>query len=467
MAFNYGQQFSQGMTQGISLAQNMKQMEMKQQQLDMQQQQYNFTMKQAKKKQAVSDQEAWAEGFRSQGNYDLAIHDINSGNSEFNREAIKADFLRSGLMTDPNQNFSLYEENGKVMARVTNPDGTTAFAGGDRTKVGNFDKYLSRGSIRVDAKYDKLDREQHQQDLANSFRVAGLVQTADNQEATRQYRADTLEETKQYHEEQSRLKEQKNILDYEAKNRRTEKMGNLYGTTSAIQEQDRIDAGVENIDFLNDNKFEDVMSLPLEDRSDLISTAGKLAIRSKSKTKLKVAARDDFTERANTIRLGDEITENLNIKDINLDRGAMDATIMKIKGLMSNENFKDMPKEEFLQYVNSVGFKTDMGAFLASYIKSISGTAVTTSEFNRLRDLLGGSEWENETSAKAKMTRFMRKIKKDSNKHLRNNYRADPEFIMGQTMYDVDKKAETNATGGEVNTSNPEVSRVMNNWGGK
>ena len=119
-------------------------------------------------------------------------------------------------------------------------------------------------------------------------------------------------------------------------------------------------------------------------------------------------ANREFKDQFNTLKQGKRLTEEVNkLKDEEISRGLLDAGVQKLQTMLSDKAFKSKSPEEKAKVLKSIEMKTKLGKFLASYIKSISGTAVAEAEYKRLADLFGQDVLTNTQTLKTAVNTFV------------------------------------------------------------
>ena len=90
-----------------------------------------------------------------------------------------------------------------------------------------------------------------------------------------------------------------------------------------------------------------------------------------------------------------------NLGEEEIARGIYDSGLQTIKTWIDDGK---KPDEKMLK---TISVETKLGKFIASYIKSISGLAVSDAEYRRLRDLMGGDNWKNTHTLKQAFDGFV------------------------------------------------------------
>jgi len=203
-------------------------------------------------------------------------------------------------------------------------------------------------------------------------------------------------------------------------------------STDSDEKKKILTKGLEIVDKYKDNLFNKPIS-----KEDVI-TAKLYADQSSMKvdTKTSKELKDQYNVLRNGKRLYDEVSA---LKDEELSRGIYDTGLQKVKQLFSDNKFNSNSPEEKAKILKSIDMNTKLGMFLAKYIKSISGAAVSDNEFARLRDLFSGSILNNTQTLKAGVTTFVEELDKQFKDISKTNLLNDPATTLDVVrMYDKD-----------------------------
>jgi len=120
------------------------------------------------------------------------------------------------------------------------------------------------------------------------------------------------------------------------------------------------------------------------------------------------------------------------LKDEEAERGVIDGIKLKVKTLISDENWSELPEAEKRKHLLTVGLNTSIGAALADYIKSISGTAVAEAEYNRLMNILTAGDYSNIQTLKETIGMFTDDLKAKYYNKLESNFLHKGSFVLNK-----------------------------------
>jgi hypothetical protein len=80
--------------------------------------------------------------------------------------------------------------------------------------------------------------------------------------------------------------------------------------------------------------------------------------------------------------------------------------------------------------LRTINAKTNLGKFVAEYLKEVSGTAVAEAEYRRILNLLSGSDWKNLSSAREKITSFVGALDRTFRTNVSVNFRTVPDLAL-------------------------------------
>ena len=120
------------------------------------------------------------------------------------------------------------------------------------------------------------------------------------------------------------------------------------------------------------------------------------------------------------------------LKDEEAERGIIDGIKLKVQTLISDENWDSLPEEEKRKHLLTVGLNTSIGAALADYIKSISGTAVAEAEYNRLMNILTAGDYSNIQTLKETIGMFTDDLKAKYYNKLQSNFLHKGSFVLNK-----------------------------------
>ena len=153
-------------------------------------------------------------------------------------------------------------------------------------------------------------------------------------------------------------------------------------------------------------KFTDGVSnkpVTLEDVNS-VTTAEALTNTTGDKATVKTLT-DNFT----TLKQGYKLVDSVNsLSNDEIERGIVDQGLLEAKSLFSDSNFTKLSTEEKLKTLKTVKFNTRLGSYLADYIRSISGTAASEAEFERLKGVLIGGSFNNIQTVKTAINEFVK-----------------------------------------------------------
>jgi len=127
------------------------------------------------------------------------------------------------------------------------------------------------------------------------------------------------------------------------------------------------------------------------------------------------------------------------LKDDEAERGIVDSIKLKAQTLISDENWADLPEEEKRKHLLTIGINTSIGAALADYIKSISGTAVAEAEYNRLMNILTAGDYSNIQTLKEAIGMFTDDLKAKHFNKLKSNFLHKGSFVLNKIKQYNDK----------------------------
>ena len=127
------------------------------------------------------------------------------------------------------------------------------------------------------------------------------------------------------------------------------------------------------------------------------------------------------------------------LKDEEAERGLIDSVKLKVQTIISDENWAELPEEEKRKHLLTVGLNTSIGAALADYIKSISGTAVAEAEYNRLMNVLTAGDYSNIQTLKETIGMFTDDLKAKYYNKLGSNFLHKGSFVLNK-MNQYNKK---------------------------
>lgn len=120
------------------------------------------------------------------------------------------------------------------------------------------------------------------------------------------------------------------------------------------------------------------------------------------------ATSKSLTDNYVTLKQGYKLADNINkLSTEEIERGIVDKGFLETKKLLSDKDFAKLPADEKAKALQTVKFDTRMGSYLADYIRSISGTAASEAEFERLKNVLTGGSFNNTQSLKSAITEFV------------------------------------------------------------
>lgn len=110
-----------------------------------------------------------------------------------------------------------------------------------------------------------------------------------------------------------------------------------------------------------------------------------------------------------SVKSGIDLVNKVNsLSNEELQKGIIDQGVSKLQGLLSDDTFDSLSTEDKVKRLKTVQFDTQLGQYLANYIRSISGTAASQSEIDRLTTLLRGGEFNNTQTMKAAVNQFVK-----------------------------------------------------------
>lgn len=155
-----------------------------------------------------------------------------------------------------------------------------------------------------------------------------------------------------------------------------------------------------------------------------------------------------LTDNYTTLKQGYKLSESVNkLSNDEIERGLVDQGLLEVKKLLGDTEFNKLPPEEKAKSLQTVKFNTRMGSYLADYIRSISGTAASEAEFERLKTVLTGGTFNNTQSLKTAINEFVSL----EDEKFRGNLDSKYMLNKGQTLqlkYNYDKELK-----GKLNTS--------------
>jgi len=203
-------------------------------------------------------------------------------------------------------------------------------------------------------------------------------------------------------------------------------------STDNDEKRQILSSGLEIVDKYKDNLFNSDILKDDIIAAKLYTDQSGMKVDTKTSTELK----DQYNVLRNGKRLYDEVSA---LKDEELSRGLYDVGLQKVKQLFSDDTFNSNSPEEKAKILKSIDMNTKLGMFLAKYIKSISGAAVSDSEFARLRDLFNGSILNNTQTLKAGVHTFVAELDNQFKDVAKTNLLNDPATTLDVVrMYDKD-----------------------------
>lgn len=105
-----------------------------------------------------------------------------------------------------------------------------------------------------------------------------------------------------------------------------------------------------------------------------------------------------------------------------LSKGLADQGIKLLASKLSDKDFNELDPKDQKRILDTISFNSEVGTFLAAYIKSISGTAVAAAEYKRLSANLLGGEFSNTQAMKASFNGFTTGIYTELETNVKANY---------------------------------------------
>jgi len=196
------------------------------------------------------------------------------------------------------------------------------------------------------------------------------------------------------------VKASKNELTPDEKIRH--KVLNKLFSTDSDEKRQILTRGMEITDKYKDKLFDESTEISNDDILNAKLYAQQAGIHPDTKDNREL--KDQF----NTVKTGRRLVDEvMKLDDEELSRGMLDTGIQNLRKLLSDKSFKELSPEEQKKTLKSINMNTKLGMFLAKYIKSISGTAVAQSEYDRLSGLFSGSAFENTAALKEGVKTFV------------------------------------------------------------
>lgn len=171
------------------------------------------------------------------------------------------------------------------------------------------------------------------------------------------------------------------------------------------------------------NNLEDI------DQQDIIDL--KLANQQagiKPNTTVTTTLKDSYKVLENGKRLAEHINS---VSDEEISRGIVDQGVSWFTRKFSDTEFRKLDEDTQQKELLSATTDSKLGNFLASYIKSISGTAVAEAEYIRLAKVLkGGTDLDNIQMLKTSLNTFVSDLDKEFNTALNTNYLDSPVTVL-------------------------------------
>lgn len=209
----------------------------------------------------------------------------------------------------------------------------------------------------------------------------------------------------------------KNYVDSEG----DEKRNIIISKSDILNKYTADDADLSNIDIKDINKLQSI-----EDQTEGDKTSATF--------------KKDIRDREQTISSGERLIERLDkIKPEKINRGIIDTVKQQATQLVSDDRFQNMSVADKEKALLTIGVNTAVGSALATYIKSISGTAVAEAEYNRLMKVFSTGNYSNIQSLKQAIKTFYDDAKYNHQAYLKNNIRSGGSFVLDK-LYLHNKK---------------------------
>ena len=164
------------------------------------------------------------------------------------------------------------------------------------------------------------------------------------------------------------------------------------------------------------------------------------AIEDKTNFKAGEAFKKDIRDREQTIEAGELLLGKLDkIGNEKVNRGIVDGIKQTAIQLVSDDGFERMSKEQKEKALLTIGINTAVGSALATYIKSISGTAVAEAEYNRLMKVFSTGNYSNIQSLKKAIGTFYDDAKHNHQAYLKNNIASGGSFALRKLRNHLNK----------------------------
>lgn len=213
------------------------------------------------------------------------------------------------------------------------------------------------------------------------------------------------------------VKKEKGILDKDS-SIRLKVLDKLFSTDSD-EKRKILGKGLEIVDKYKDTLFNSKITKDDVINAKLYTDQSGIKIDTKTSKELK----DQYNILLNGKRLSEEISK---LDNEEVSRGIYDIGLQKVKQLFNDDKFNSSTPEEKAKVLKSIEMNTKLGMFLAKYIKSISGAAVSDNEFARLRDLFSGSVFNNTQTLKTGVTAFVNELDTQFKDASKTNLLNDP-----------------------------------------
>lgn len=134
-----------------------------------------------------------------------------------------------------------------------------------------------------------------------------------------------------------------------------------------------------------------------------------------------------------TLATGQRLTDVLNeIGNEKIHRGMFDTIQSKLQTWISDGSWDTMDEEAKKKALLSIRVNTKLGNALAQYIKSISGTAVAQSEYDRLLKVFTSGNFSNIQSLKESVGTFYSDLAESHHTRLNDNLLEGGSFILNK-----------------------------------